>query len=155
MADDAGRVISFPRPNSMLVVVLVVVAVSASTTSLCVAAPDAGTAKHAGGGATRGMFASRFVATAVARKMGGACRAGENRPARACSGAGLRCCGRACTDVLASASNCGACGNRCPYGQLCCGGRCVAVAYDSGNCGACGRACAAGLPCTYGMCGYA
>ncbi|KAF8642519.1 hypothetical protein HU200_067194 [Digitaria exilis] len=117
-----------------------------------------------GGASGRGMLASRFLATAAARREigrgGSTCRPSGHPAAGACSGGvehrhRFKCCGGACTDVMASASNCGACGRRCPFGRLCCAGRCVAVAYDAGNCGACGRACAAGTPCIYGMCGYA
>jgi hypothetical protein len=150
MAEGAGR-----RVTSTSVLLAVVVAATCLLASSAFAPGNVGTAR-ADRGATFAISSSRFLAAAAAARKtaGGACRASE--PAGAC-GAGLRfrCCGGACTDVLASASNCGSCGKRCPFGRLCCAGRCVAVAYDAENCGACGRACADGVPCTYGMCGYA
>lgn len=149
----AGGAAARVTSTSLLLAILV------ATTWCVVVAVNA----PAGSGATddhRGVLASRFVLSAAARRervgRRTTCRPGH--PTGACSGAGagfIKCCGGACTDVLASASNCGACGRRCPFGRLCCGGRCAAVAYDAANCGACGRACAAGTPCTYGMCGYA
>jgi hypothetical protein len=168
MAGGAGRVI----PTSLLLAVLVT---ATSLRVVVVATANApasggGSVQAVGGGAkNRGISASRlFLATAAAatmRKTGRDRACGRGYPAGACSGGAgggaagewrrLKCCGGLCTDVLASASNCGACGKRCAFGRLCCGGRCVAVAYDVENCGACGRACAHGLPCTYGMCGYA
>ncbi|CAN6250905.1 unnamed protein product [Urochloa humidicola] len=163
MADGAGgRVVI---STSLLLAVLV-------ATSWCVVAaastPAGGSAHDQAAGAMNGgdrgtLARSRFLVEQTGRRTCG----GLGHPPEACSGTGagggaageqhrlFRCCGGACTDVLASASNCGACGRRCPFGRLCCGGRCAAVAYDVANCGVCGRACAAGTACTYGMCGYA
>ncbi|RLN07809.1 stigma-specific STIG1-like protein 2 [Panicum miliaceum] len=160
MADGAGQVIS----TSLLLAVLFA---ASAATSWCAVAANAptrgGSARQVAGGANddgRGMLATSrfFLATAAATREIG------QRACRTCSAAAggaageehrFKCCGGACTDVLASAGNCGACGRRCPFGRLCCGGRCPAVAYDAANCVSCGRACAAGTPCTYGMCGYA
>lgn len=156
MAHGAGLAISSsPRPRSTLLLLVVVAVSAAACLYIASAAPDV---THAGAD-PRLITSGRFLASMAREKKGDACRAGDPG---ACSGGGraapgehLNCCGRTCTDVLASRNNCGACGARCPFGQLCCGGRCTAVAYDAENCGACRRACPAGVRCKYGMCGYA
>ncbi|MFO0626192.1 MAG: MXAN_6577-like cysteine-rich protein [Polyangiales bacterium] len=75
--------------------------------------------------------------------------------------------GEFCTNLGSDIENCGACGMRCPFGQLCSGGTCATmcgagltncnsvcsnVQTDRENCGACGNACAAGQVCTAGRC---
>jgi hypothetical protein len=81
-------------------------------------------------------------------------------------GAGLRCCGGACTDARTDASNCGACSARCtaPHAAVSCvAGACAGLtcqpgwadcntdpadgceanlALDAANCAACGHTCA-------------
>ncbi|KAK1616295.1 hypothetical protein QYE76_021812 [Lolium multiflorum] len=136
MAHGAAGPTSFlSRGWSSSVFLVVVLAVSAAA-CLRIAAAHAGRANPRpteGGG--------RFLASViVSRRMeGDACRAGGSGECGAAPGGRLKCCGGACTDVLASRSNCGGCGARCPFGQLCCGGRCVDVVYDGENCGACRR----------------
>lgn len=88
-------------------------------------------------------------------------------------------CDNQCVDLGASDDHCGACGARCPAGQVCtrggadggatrctvlcpmgqtvCGGACVTVATDVGHCGACDNRCAARIPsantaCMSGVC---
>ncbi len=80
-------------------------------------------------------------------------------PQTACSGA--------CVDPMTDRDHCGACGTRCPGGQVCamgrcaiacpmgqvvCGGLCVSTRVDRANCGACGNTCAQGLVCAEGRC---
>jgi hypothetical protein len=82
---------------------------------------------------------------------------------------GFTLCGDVCYDLTSNTSNCGACGNVCPAGQLCssgqctaastcqaplvqCGEVCVDTSTDPANCGSCGAACAAGQVCSMGTC---
>ncbi|KAJ0964825.1 hypothetical protein J5N97_025963 [Dioscorea zingiberensis] len=57
----------------------------------------------------------------------------------------LNCCKNHCRNILSDRNNCGACSNKCGFGQLCCNGKCTAVAYDVGNCGECGNVCKPGV----------
>ncbi len=86
---------------------------------------------------------------------------------RADADAGATGGGEFCTNTSTDIENCGACGTRCPFGQLCSGGTCATMCgagsptaracaptprRDREHCGACGTACAAGQVCTEGMC---
>jgi hypothetical protein len=87
------------------------------------------------------------------------------------------CCGGSCMAFSTDADNCGACGRRCPAGEICvggncvppvecvatadatpcplpngvqgmcCGGACVDVHTDASNCGSCARVCPTGSTC--------
>ncbi len=79
-------------------------------------------------------------------------------------------CASGCTDVLADAVNCGACGVTCGVQELCSAGACVPASQGCGvgfaacegacvdtsastfHCGACGSVCAEGQTCSVGAC---
>ncbi|KAG9141844.1 hypothetical protein Leryth_013971 [Lithospermum erythrorhizon] len=65
------------------------------------------------------------------------------------------CCNNKCEDLDYDNKNCGACKNKCKYGETCCRGECVNVAYDKRHCGKCNNRCTHGCYCIYGLCDYA
>ncbi|KAG2299402.1 hypothetical protein Bca52824_035874 [Brassica carinata] len=67
----------------------------------------------------------------------------------------MACCKNKCMDLSADDKNCGACQNKCKFGQTCCRGQCVYVAYDKRHCGECNHSCDLGKLCVYGLCNYA
>ncbi len=82
-------------------------------------------------------------------------------------GDGSQLCGSSCTAVARDIENCGACGVKCPTGEVCsrglcalectggttkCGSGCVDTKSDGANCGACGAPCASGEVCNGGKC---
>ncbi len=90
-----------------------------------------------------------------------------------CTG-GTVSCGGFCANVVSDPTNCGACGVRCPTGQVCtarvcgtggpidagtcaagmitCSGYCANGTNDPTNCGTCGHRCADGEVCAGGSC---
>jgi len=74
-----------------------------------------------------------------------------NAPGPGCqSGEGL--CGGSCIDVLADASNCGACDNLCTAPEVCCLASCSDLMTDPANCGTCSVVCGALEECSLGLC---
>ncbi|OMO55641.1 Stigma-specific protein Stig1 [Corchorus capsularis] len=67
----------------------------------------------------------------------------------------LNCCKMHCRNILRDENNCGACGDRCNFGQRCCGGVCIDVMNNPNHCGKCDKQCQSGVPCEMGYCGYA
>ncbi|CAH8381883.1 unnamed protein product [Eruca vesicaria subsp. sativa] len=67
----------------------------------------------------------------------------------------MACCNNKCMDLSTDDKNCGACKNKCKFGQTCCRGQCVYVAYDKRHCGECNHRCELGELCVYGLCNYA
>jgi hypothetical protein len=80
---------------------------------------------------------------------------------------GASLCGGVCIDTTADATNCGACGAKCPAGWSCSGGKCdvtcsapkvecaglcVDVASSAMHCGGCGKGCAVGQACVASTC---
>ena len=91
---------------------------------------------------------------------GGTCGEGGACSAGICCPPGQVACGGTCRNLQSDASNCGACGTKCPAatptclagrcdlicqpGQTKCGTTCSDVGSDVNNCGACGTRCGAG-----------
>ncbi|KAG2310623.1 hypothetical protein Bca52824_022180 [Brassica carinata] len=67
----------------------------------------------------------------------------------------MACCNNKCMDLSTDDKNCGACKNKCKFGQTCCRGQCVYVSYDKRHCGECNHRCKLGELCVYGLCNYA
>ncbi|CAF1895190.1 unnamed protein product [Brassica napus] len=63
----------------------------------------------------------------------------------------MACCNNKCMDLSTDDKNCGACKNKCKFGQTCCRGQCVYVAYDKRHCGECNHRCELGEFCIYGL----
>ncbi|CAG7892511.1 unnamed protein product [Brassica rapa] len=63
----------------------------------------------------------------------------------------MACCNNKCMDLSTDDKNCGACKNKCKFGQTCCRGQCVYVAYDKRHCGECNHRCEIGELCVYGL----
>ncbi|EFN57974.1 hypothetical protein CHLNCDRAFT_17926, partial [Chlorella variabilis] len=58
-----------------------------------------------------------------------------------------------CRDLTIDGENCGACGNRCGFGETCNFGSCdIRVRTDAMHCGVCAFACMGGQQCVYGRC---
>ncbi|MBW1808678.1 MAG: carboxypeptidase regulatory-like domain-containing protein, partial [Deltaproteobacteria bacterium] len=74
-----------------------------------------------------------------------------NAPGPGCQ-AGEGLCGGSCIDILADASNCGACDNICSVPEVCCLASCSDLMTDPSNCGACFVVCGGGEECSLGMC---
>ncbi|KAL9678574.1 hypothetical protein QQ045_016420 [Rhodiola kirilowii] len=106
-----------------------------------------------------GLGTRRFLATVFKIKKGARCTANQNN---ICNGVPanngtslLNCCKKHCRNILGDRNNCGACGNKCGFGQRCCNKKCTDILRNKNNCGKCGRKCDKGKGCGYGVCGYA